>query len=408
MADDLASYLDSLEREDRYRVDEVLKESAFEVTQRVMLREADGSWSGPYIRKLIKREQGLGAAYERVYAAQQQGRKLEHVPHVRECYARDGKTVVVMEFVAGETLQDLVYRLDPSVELARVLFPKLCDAVAELHEGFDPPLIHRDLKPSNVIVSAPGGVVIGEAGSGLPHALADCKVTVIDLGIAREYREGAQADTAHFGTRDFAPPEQFGYGQTSASSDVYALGMLLFFCLTEEIPTAAVRQAGFDDPRVPSELRRLIVQATSFDPAQRFNSAAALKRAFLNVMEGSVAQPAVQPSEPTVDEGGASRVLGRVWNVVVVGFCVFMVGYAAYLFATGQMLSPDRVPYSPLGSAVSALLSLALTASLGFACLDKRRLRHRVPALSGVRAWHAWALFAVCYLVATAIRGVIV
>lgn len=408
MADDLASYLDSLEREDRYRVDEVMKESAFEVTQRVMLREADGSWSGPYIRKLIKREQGLGAAYERVYAAQQEGRKLEHVPYVRECYARDGETVVVMEFVAGETLQDLVYRLDPSLDLARALFPKLCDAVGELHEGFDPPLIHRDLKPSNVIVSAPEGATLGETGSTKPCALADCKVTIIDLGIAREYREGAQADTAHFGTRDFAPPEQFGYGQTSESSDVYALGMLLFFCLTEEIPTSAVRQAGFDDPRVPSELRRLIVQATSFDPAQRFNSAAALKQAFLNVMEGNAAQPALQPPEPSADEGGASGVLGRVWNVVVVGFCAFMVGYTTYLFATGQMLSPDRVPYSPLGSAVSALLSLVLTAALGFACLDKRRLRQRVPALSVVRAWHAWALFAACYLVATAIRSLIV
>lgn len=49
-------------------------------------------------------------------------------------------------------------------------------------------------------------------------------------------------DTSHFGTRAYAPPEQFGYGQTDVRSDVYALGMLLFYLLCEETPVPATVQ----------------------------------------------------------------------------------------------------------------------------------------------------------------------
>lgn len=230
MSDDLAQYLDSLQREERYRVEKVLKASAYETTQRVWLMKEDGSEDGPFIRKFIKREMGLGIAYERIFEAQRSGCVFEHLPRVFECYPRDDELVVVMEFVEGETLQDLIYRLDPSIDLARVVFPLLCDAVCELHEKFDPPLIHRDLKPSNIIVSVdenPGSSA-GDVRVSFGGARA-CNVTIIDFGIAREVRVGAETDTAHFGTRDFAPPEQYGYGQTTASSDVYALGMLLFF-----------------------------------------------------------------------------------------------------------------------------------------------------------------------------------
>lgn len=440
MSDDLAQYLDSLQREGRYRVVKVLKESAYETTQRVVLVNEDGSASGPFIRKYIKRDMGLGVAYERIFAAQQKGKAFDHLPCVHECYVHDDEMVVVMELVEGETLKDLVYRLDSSVELAREVFPKLCDAARELHEGFNPPLIHRDLKPSNVIVSN-----VGSSGD-LAVDLCSCKVTIIDFGIAREIRDGAEADTAHFGTRDFAPPEQFGYGQTTASSDVYALGMLLYFCLTETIPTAAVREAGFDDPRVPEALRRLIVQATSFDPAQRFNSARALKAAFENAVMGIVSGSALDvdagssssaawraPSEtalasapgiaspgmPGTAPAGSQRaahtearagvppIVARVWNFIVTAFGLFMFGYTTYLLVTGSLMSPDRIPYSPVGSVVSYLLGILLTVLLCFACFDKRDLRMRFPALRQVKAWHCWAFVVLAYAIATTVRGVI-
>ncbi len=260
--DELAEQLDALQREECYRVDSVLKESAAEVTQRVYFMGANGAEQGPFVRKYIEGSCGLGAAYERIFAAQRQGHRFRFVPRVFDCYRLGEKLVVVMEFVDGETLADAVYRRDPSLELAREVFPLLCDAVSELHEAFDPPLIHRDLKPSNIMVS-PGGV------------------TIIDFGIARAYRDDGEADTARFGTRAYAPPEQFGYAQTSVRSDVYALGMLLYYCLAEKTPDARLVQGGFAEACVPAALRPVLVRATAFDPRERYASARELKEAFL-------------------------------------------------------------------------------------------------------------------------------
>jgi len=95
--DELAQYLDSLKREDCYRVDEVLKESAHETTQRVFFVGENGAENGPYIRKFIQQGSGLGSAYQRVYEAQRDGHRFKYIPDILECYARDGQLVVVVE-----------------------------------------------------------------------------------------------------------------------------------------------------------------------------------------------------------------------------------------------------------------------------------------------------------------------
>ncbi len=262
MPDELAEHLDALARDDCYRVDAVLKDGALETTQRVYFVGANGAEQGPYVRKYLDSDAGLGAAYERMWKAQRAGRRFLHLPRIVDCYAAGEKRAVVMEYVRGETLADVLYRCDPSVALACDVFPRLCEAVAELHEGFDPPIIHRDLKPSNIMLSKDS-------------------LTIIDFGISRTFDDAADEDTRHFGTRAYAPPEQFGYGQTDVRSDVYALGMLLYFCLTEKTPDAKARRGGFRDPRIPEAFRRIVVHATAFDPAQRYASVTELEGCLL-------------------------------------------------------------------------------------------------------------------------------
>lgn len=259
--DELTEHLQALQREECYRVESVLKESALETTQRVMFVGRNGAERGPFVRKYIVRESGLGAAYERVFEAQRCGRRFLYIPRIEDCYTLGENLVVIMEYVQGETLHDAVYRCDPSMQLAADVFPRLCDAVLELHEGFETPLIHRDLKPSNIMISYGG-------------------LSLIDLGIAREYKDGAVSDTCHFGTRAYAPPEQFGFGQTTVRSDVYALGMILYFCLMEKTPDAAVREQGFFDERIPEPVRAVLLRATEFDPAFRYENVRELKHAF--------------------------------------------------------------------------------------------------------------------------------
>ena len=154
----------------------------------------------------------------------------------------------------------------------------LCEAVGELHAGFaaagEPgvPVIHRDLKPSNIIVS--GVRYAADAG------MIFSSLVIIDLGIARVWRDGADADTVKFGTRSYAPPEQFGFGQTSVRSDIYALGALLFFCLTGDDPKPGrdMREQ-CEAHGIPVPLADVICMAMALDPAKRFASAKALGHA---------------------------------------------------------------------------------------------------------------------------------
>lgn len=385
-ADDLEQYLDALDRESCYRVDATLKESAHEVTQRVFFVGENGTQLGPYIRKFISRDAGMGVAYERIFESQRAGKRFKHIPTIIECYRRDDNLVVVMELVTGETLQDAVYRNDPSLKLARAVFPKLCDAVTELHEGFEPPIIHRDLKPSNVIVSGDD-------------------LVIIDYGIAREYHEGALADTVHFGTRAFAPPEQFGFGQTTVRSDVYALGMLLYFCLTETIPDSAVREAGFVDDRVSPALRGVIVHATALDPGERYASAAELKRAFLDaggLPEGTrppTTAPGSSPSRFSVPTG-----FGKVYNVVLVVITAIMCIASFYdIFVPPENMRAYPSWYITMGY---AFVVPVVMVGLCFALLDKRRLGQRFPLFYRLRGWRGWVAFVVLVVIVMTMVGI--
>ena len=262
MNESLQQHLECLARDECYRVDAVLKEGRLERTERVFFVGANGAEQGPYVRKVFEAESRLGSAYGRVLAAQRQGQRFLHLPRIIDCYSLGEQDAVVMEFVPGRTLADELYETGPSLDAAKRLFPGICDAIAELHDRFEPPLIHRDIKPSNFMVE--GDTVL-----------------VIDLGIARTFDEDAVCDTSHFGTRAYAPPEQFGYGQTDVRSDVYALGMLLFYLLCEETPASSTVQGRLRAHGVPQSVRDVVAQATAFDPADRFGSVGAMRAAFM-------------------------------------------------------------------------------------------------------------------------------
>lgn len=275
--DELGAYLAAVARDDCYRVvrplgavarmgaDPSVAGQAGTITELVQFEGANGATLGPFVRKRIDLALGVGTAYQELYEAQCSGARFAHVPRIVECYKTGRELVVVSEFIPGKTLDAFVNEAGPSIELSLSVVPAVCAAVAELHKAFDPPVVHRDLKPANIIVS--------EGPSGL-------SATLIDFGIARRYREGAAADTVRFGTRSYAPPEQYGFGQTSVRSDIYALGMIALFCITGEEahgqPSAeSLAHAGVTGPYADA-----ILQATSFDPERRFASAEAFCTAF--------------------------------------------------------------------------------------------------------------------------------
>lgn len=262
---------DEVEAHDPYIIERELKRSTSGITQVVWYRGVDGSRLGPFVRKCVRGGIGLGSAYREISAAQKTGVHFKHLPRVVE-YRDNGDTaMVVTEYIQGSTLAETIAQMNASERLAFTaqFMPAVCEAAEELHEACDTPLIHRDIKPTNIICP-----------KGDPF-----QPVLIDLGIARKWHEGATTDTVYFGTRTYAPPEQFGFGQTDVRSDVYALGLLIFFCLTGRDSLHKDRDEEFADPCVPEVWRRCICQAADLDPTKRFASARAMAAACRDAAE---------------------------------------------------------------------------------------------------------------------------
>ena len=404
----LAEHLASLDRDDSYRVERVLKRSSVETTELVYFEGTGGGSLGPFVRKRIDASAQIGGAYERLFAAQRAGRRFEHLPRIVDCRRVGDELNVVMEYIEGETLGALVDRLGATPDYARELYPALCDAVGELHAGFamagetSAPVIHRDLKPSNIIVTG--------ANCTLDEGLTFSSLVIIDLGIARVWRDGADADTVKFGTRPYAPPEQYGFGQTSVRSDVYALGALLFFCLTgaDPKPGRNMREQceAYD---IPASLADVICMAMALDPDKRFASAKALGHAarasyassapnaasFQKPPERRVVCPApVLPADqsqgglPLVPEHLSllSRIpdtVGRIWNAFV--YLSLLVFFAGSHFAVFHPTGANQ-NYPMWFLAIEYFIFVdGLVVLIHFVMLDKRRLRRRFELLDRYR-----------------------
>ncbi len=191
-----------------------------------------------------------------------------------------GRWYMVMEFIEGKTLLEILDETPGNLPERRVLgwAAQICDVLGFLHTQ-DPPIIYRDMKPGNVMEQNRNGV---------------CKV--IDFGIARFWKPGRSKDTLILGTPGYAPPEQYGKGQTSAASDVYALGATLHHLLTGRDPESQpfkyppVRQL---NPRISTRTEEAILKATQLKPADRYQTIAEMKAALLP----SQRKPA-QPTDP--------------------------------------------------------------------------------------------------------------
>lgn len=340
LSSELDGFLEAAARSDSWRVERTLKSSPFEMTELVRFRGASGGELGPFIRKRIDCSAGVGRAYERLWDAQRSGIILHGVPRLVECLRSGDELSVVTEFIEGRTLGELVRDEGASERLATGIMPALCDAVFELHTLLDPPLIHRDLKPSNVIVRSDG------------------RPFVIDFGIARAWDGEADADTVRFGTRAYAPPEQFGFGQTDARSDVYALGKLALFCATGGEGTGPADEADLRRRGLSAPLSEVIARATAFDPARRFSGARALGRALRECAAagGVPAQPEGEPFAYRMPSPSSGHAAGPI----------------------GGMLPAASVP----GTAVSAALGTGPTASAALATGRAASITHETDQLA--------------------------
>lgn len=229
--------------DDMYHVERVLARGKGGVTELVTVEGA-----GPFVRKKIPNELARRSVWSVLADCD-----CARLPQVEATYKTPDEFVVVYDFVPGDTLEALVKQAGPlDAAQAVSLALDICEAAGALHaQG----VVHRDITPKNVVASSDGA-----------H--------LIDLGIARLYAEGATRDTNALGTWGFAAPEQYGFKQTDARSDVYSIGCVLGYLLTGVMPDEdAYHDALADESAVPAHLRAVVERATNMEPSARYQSA---------------------------------------------------------------------------------------------------------------------------------------
>jgi eukaryotic-like serine/threonine-protein kinase len=214
--------------------------------------------------------------------------KLSHpnLPVVADFFEHQGRPVLVMEYVPGKTLEDLVRDANaPLLEQDVVRYGIQTSQVLHYLHTRTPPIIYRDLKPSNIMVT--------------PERV----LKLIDFGVARTYKERKTKDTIAMGSAGYAPPEQYGKGQTDARSDVYALGATLLHLMTGLPPiplqTPPPNSIVKMNQSVNAETEQLIIRSMDLDPNRRFGTAAEMEQALRSRLDGPYVDPTSRIAPPS-------------------------------------------------------------------------------------------------------------
>jgi hypothetical protein len=207
-----------------------------------------------------------------------EGRALARVdhPNVLTVYGVEehgGRLALCMKYVRGRTVEDII-RIDGplNADEAIVVAKAMCNAVAAVHAAG---LLHRDIKARNVMRERNGRYILMDFGAGVMQAA-----------------DGSSGTEATMGTPLYMAPELFTGHAASRSTDVYAIGVLLYFLVSGEYPVSgrtideikaahrARHRTRLDERRLDlsEDYVRAVDRATAYDPAERHESAIALLR----------------------------------------------------------------------------------------------------------------------------------
>jgi serine/threonine-protein kinase len=222
------------------------------------------------------------------------GMRLRH-PHIAGVHdfqiCADGTGYIVMEYVHGHNLRDLLATRGPlPLKMVGAIAVQTLDALGYLHsEKF----VHRDISPDNLMLETAGGQPF---------------VKLIDLGISKSLESGeTMTGTGQFlGKMQYASPEQFG-GQIDGRSDLYSLGVTLYKLLTNADPFVGdnyqlITAHLFHPPRrfeeaapdvvIPEAVQKVVYRALEKDPEKRYADADAFSAAVEEAFDVHDARPA--------------------------------------------------------------------------------------------------------------------
>ena len=241
-----------------------------------------------------------------------------------------GTYFMVMEYVQGTDLKSLLRRRgsllpDEAIEM----MGQICSGVGYAHRAG---LVHCDLKPQNILVSVDG------------------RAKITDFGIARALASIHPEERSDivWGSPQYFAPEQAAGGAPSPSSDVYALGVVLFEMLTGRLPfdtgdsrslaelhqTATAPSPRIHNPSLPPALEQIVLKILSKEPSARYRTADQLGRVLSTLGQHAPASgwaavpdhspPAEPPGEAPTTALGPSPVDQVDWIAVLLGLLAFI------------------------------------------------------------------------------------
>ena len=210
---------------------------------------------------------------------------LESVVSVREHFEANGTAYLVMEFVDGIPLHEVLRRRGPM--RAAELMPKLPRLLSDLQTMHDARVIHRDISPDNIIL------------------MPDGKLKLIDFGSARSVQDGKSMTVML--KAGFSPVEQYQSKGQDAYTDVYALSATIYYCLTGVVPPAAVDRLTRDTLVPPNQAgagltatqEKALLEGMVVQPKLRTQSMRDLAR---KLLAAGPVPPPPPPPPPPVDK----------------------------------------------------------------------------------------------------------
>lgn len=170
---------------------------------------------------------------------------IPNMPKICGIYESKNSLILIEEYIFGQTLLEIIN--ENQIESKRAVFiaKQICNITTALHE-LEKPIIHRDIKPSNVMIGM------------------NDEVYLLDMNVAKWYKEDETEDTKLLGTKYYAAPEQLGYGLYASSdkTDIYAIGMLLNVMVIGKLPK---------EEKAPEPLWSIIEKCICLEPNERFS-----------------------------------------------------------------------------------------------------------------------------------------
>ena len=329
---------------DNYRIVEVLGKGGMGV----VYKATDLTLDRDVALKMM--DEGLARDESFLKRFQSEARALAKVqnPHIVSIFALRETEVgfcIVMEFVSGITLADVIRKGKISLERALPIFRQVLTALGHAHGAG---IVHRDIKPSNIMITD------------------NDTVKVTDFGLAKIQQTSAATMTVGTGgTLYYMPPEQVrGLANVDHRGDIYSTGMSLYEALVGKTPFSddetdfSIRQAIVEgkiaspekmNPSLPKDIIRVIQKSIEKDPSKRYQTTTE----FVEALERCAPQASRKNVGPV--SGGAqlepSRPRSKVMPVAVSVAVLLLIAFVSYMIIsrgkeTGGTISlrslPDR------------------------------------------------------------------